>query len=158
MSSIFSLLTVWHRGNKAQAFIDQLGCFHDRLFTERPDLPPVKVAILDTGFHVCEKTWMLYRSRVKEVRSWLGQTPIDITQSGGNDPDGHGTHCATAFLKCASGTCELFVAQVFKSRPSNSMARDTVQSTNFDDSDANRVAEVRNFLGAMMEHYIDRTF
>jgi hypothetical protein len=71
---------------------------------------------LDTGFHVCAKTWRLYKSRVKETRSWLDQTSQPIPQPQGSDTDGHGTQCATAFLRCAPDTCELFVARVFDDR------------------------------------------
>jgi hypothetical protein len=116
--AISLLLIWWYRESKAQDFIDEMQRFHGFLPIERAFLPPVKVAILDTGFHIGEKTWMLYDERIKEARSWLGATPENIVLPGGNDPDGHGTHCATAFLKCASESCELFVAQVFDSRPS----------------------------------------
>jgi hypothetical protein len=96
----------------------------------------VKVAILDTGFHIGERAWMLYDTRVKKIRTWLGQTPEDIIVPGGNDPDGHGTHCATAFLKCASDSCELFIAQVFDNRPN----KDKIRATGIDNTD--RVAQV----------------
>ena len=85
---------------------------------------------------------MLYDERVKEARSWLGATPENIILPGGNDSDGHGTHCATAFLKCASDSCELFVAQVFDSRPS----RDEVRTTSIDATD--RVAQVGDSDGS----------
>jgi hypothetical protein len=82
---------------------------------------------------------MLYDTHVKEARSWLGQTPEEITLPGGNDPDGHGTHCATAFLKCASDSCELFAAQVFDSRPN----KDKIHTPGIEDTD--RVAQVGKF-------------
>jgi hypothetical protein len=93
--------------------VERFRCF----YTSGDAAPrPVKVAIMDTGFRVCAKTWKMYRSRIKDTRSWLNQNAEIVAQPTGSDSDGHGTHCATAFLKSASSTSELYIGQVFGSR------------------------------------------
>jgi hypothetical protein len=123
------------RAEQARSFMLKLQEFHDFLPSGSP--PPVRVAILDTGLHLGARTWKLYRSKVVETRSWLGDEPACKLPQQGSDSDGHGTHCATAFLQCAHDACELFIGQVLESRERTS--NDHPGSTD----DAARVAQVR---------------
>ena len=102
----------------------------------------VKVAILDSGFHVDRRVWRIYRNRVKEVRSFLEN---EYGAREGRDEDGHGTNVATAFLQCASNRCDLYVGKVFG-------GRDNPMGATNSTSDAIIVSKVYQFLSRWNKH------
>ena len=77
----------------------------------------VRVAIIDTGAVFDKKTMMIYGSRVKEVRSWVGLhgNKDGLWRPDGEDTDGHGTHATSVFLE-VDPYSEVYVAKVFDSR------------------------------------------
>ena len=83
----------------------------------QPHSELVRVAIIDTGVLFDKRTRMMYGSRVKEVRSFVGTyCPEDgVLCPEGEDVDGHGTHATSLFLE-TDPFSEVFVAKVFESR------------------------------------------
>lgn len=90
-----------------------------RHFSESKVFPrdgKIRIAILDTGIELCEDDWA-YRSRVREVKSWLSNSGDCAHElyKGDRDLDGHGTHAGGLLLKVAPDA-EIFVARVFRDR------------------------------------------
>lgn len=105
------------RAEKAKHFLDQIAIVHEYICGKGESCNPIKVAIIDTGVHLDASVRNLYGAKLKECRSWL-YSKVDFegrVELEGADQDGHGTHCTSAFLKCAPEDCELYVAQVFAS-------------------------------------------
>ena len=130
------------RAEQARAFIQELQRFHAFLPQRLTGLAPVKVAILDTGFHICARTSKLYKSTPVQFRSWLSYEDASTVSDRGSDSDGHGTQCATTFLQCTHEPCELYIGQVFGSRKYEDEDKD-IQSPS---DDALCISQVRSKL------------
>jgi hypothetical protein len=109
-------LTWRFRRRSANGFVESLQKFHVFIVPKNTDMRPVRVAILDTGLRFSTKALKLYGSRQIEFRTWLNHSAKSVPVKDGDDPGGHGTRCATAFLQCSSDMTELFVGQVLESR------------------------------------------
>jgi hypothetical protein len=144
-ASFSSLTNIGYRQLSAQDFVKRLRNFHDFVPRKHEDMHPVRVALLDTGLRLDKKGLRLYSHRDIEVRSWLNDVAEGTPVSVGDDPCGHGTRCAIAFLQCSSATTELYVGQVFES--SNSDA----DNTRTPRGDPGRVAKVHTMAQSASE-------
>jgi len=65
----------------------------------------IRIAVLDTGVDLADTLIKTVKSRITEMRSWVG-SPEDCS-----DNYGHGTHVARLLVKMAP-TAEIFVAKI----------------------------------------------
>lgn len=111
---------------------------HPIFFPRELNVPPVRVAILDTGANFDDRTSRyLYDNRIVDYWSWCA-TPNSAQGKSmfsgrnrnilpeGRDLDGHGTHVMSVLLEVAP-FCEVYIAKVFEGR--NDM-KDDVSSAN----------------------------
>jgi hypothetical protein len=100
---------------------------------------PIKVAILDTGVDLPDKTPKWIRKPRYESYSWTGVRVDESTQDqhpvmGQGDPDGHGTHMASIVLDIARN-CKLYVVQI-------AGAMDDIHGEEAKDATASAIAKV----------------
>ncbi|EAQ84991.1 hypothetical protein CHGG_09005 [Chaetomium globosum CBS 148.51] len=91
----------------ADSFINHHRNFYDNLIQNTPDIPRIKVAVLDTGLDVGHPSIQANVEQIKDVKSWL---PANSATTG-SDPCGHGTHVIGLLLDVAPD-CDVYVAQI----------------------------------------------
>jgi subtilisin family serine protease len=109
------LLAYWTRGLAADQWFEDLRFVQEIVGDHDDDQKPVRVAILDTGIdetHPFVKEALgrvLHKpTRVKQIAAMRG-FPNHLKP--GQDHHGHGTHCASVFIKTAPNAA-LYIARV----------------------------------------------
>ncbi|KAH6616958.1 peptidase S8/S53 domain-containing protein [Chaetomium tenue] len=90
----------------ADSFINHHRSIYDNLIQITPDMPRIKVAVLDTGLDVGHPSIQANVEQIKDVKSWL-----PANSAAGSDPCGHGTHVIGLLLDVAPD-CDVYVAQI----------------------------------------------
>ncbi len=79
-----------------------------------PSVPPVKIAVLDTGIDLNHPDMQAYADNIKKKHNWLRQGSKTMV----HDVDGHGTFVTSLLLDYAPDA-EIYVAKIADRKPAS---------------------------------------
>jgi subtilisin family serine protease len=108
-------LAYWDSAGAADQWFEELRFVQEIVGDHEDDQKPVRVAILDTGVDethpLIEKAMGRILHKTTQVRQIAAMRGFPHSLKPGQDHHGHGTHCASVFIKTAPNAA-LYIGRV----------------------------------------------